>query len=286
MRSRLAVILNSVLLLVLSCRVAAAAAFTFSSITAIGDSYFDGGNEPTAVVSSYKINGVPQNYIPVPGYYAFKYCDGYTSVEYFAYFMGMYDNNHFYNYGIAGLSTSNLPLVLSYIYSRNAALDPTGLYVIFNGGVDIFQSTVSREQTALNIANAVVDLYLHGARYFMVLNLPRMEDMPNYNRLSIAEIQSVTIAYQAVNSALKSKLSGLSFAANIVQIDMPTFSQLISQSATSVGFTNLSDACVINSRACATPHTYIYWDDIHWSDSTNSHLGSWMKARLDEAALR
>lgn len=274
------------LLAMLGLQFANANAVTFTSITAIGDSLFDGGNEPTAVISAYKIYGLPSGVVPAPGYYNYKYCDGYTAIEYFAYFMGMYDVNHFFNFAVAGMETTNLPLALQQIYKRNATLDPTGLYVVFLGGNDIFQSTITRDQVAQNITDAVVDLYNHGARFFMILNQPKLSDAPNYNSLSTPQIEAVDIAYLAVNSALKTKLDALPFTASVAQIDTAHFSQLVTQYALSVGFTNTTDACIVNGIACATPHTYVYWDDVHFSDNTNSFLGSYMKSSLDAAGLR
>lgn len=260
-------------------------AATFTNITVIGDSLFDGGNEDTAVISAYKLWGTGDGFTARAGYYKFKYCNGYTGAEYFAYYMGMYDKTHFFNYAVAGLSSIELPQVLAKIYEKSPNLDPKRLFVIFVGGHDVFQSKISRDQTAENIKNAVADLYSHGARYFMVINLPMMGDFPNYNVLPAADINAANVAYKAINTALAEKLSTLSYAKYIVQFDTANFSSLINQYAGSVGFTNIKSACYNSTSTCSTPKAYIYWDDVHFTDTTNSYFGSFMQSKLLEANL-
>lgn len=260
-------------------------AANFTSITVIGDSLFDGGNEETAVISAYKLWGNGDGFTAKPGYYKFKYCNGYTGAEYFAYYMGMYDKTHFFNYAVAGLSSIELPQVLTKIYEKNIILDPKGLFVIFVGAHDVFQSKISRDQSAENIKNAVADLYSHGARYFMVMNLPLMGDFPNYNALAAADINAANVAYKSINFALAEKLNNLSYAKSIVQFDTANFSSLINQYAYSVGFTNIKNACYTNTAVCNTPKAYIYWDDVHFTDTTNSYFGSFMQSKLLEANL-
>ena len=262
-----------------------AQAANFTSITVIGDSLFDGGNEETAVISAYKLWGAGDGFTAKPGYYKFKYCNGYTAAEYFAYYMGMYDKTHFFNYAVAGLSSIELPQVLAKIYEKTPALDSKGLFVIFVGAHDVFQSKISRDQTAENIKNTVADLYSHGARYFMVMNLPMMGDFPNYNVLPAADINAANVAYKSINSALAQKLNSLSYASTIVQFDTANFSALINQYASSVGFTNINSACFNGTITCSTPKAYIYWDDVHFTDTTNSYFGSFMQSKLLEANL-
>ena len=85
--------------------------------------------------------------------------------------------------------------------------------------------------------------------------------------------------------ALAEKLNNLSYAKSIVQFDTANFSSLINQYAYSVGFTNIKNACYTITAVCSTPKAYIYWDDVHFTDTTNSYFGSFMQSKLLEANL-
>jgi len=74
----------------------------------------------------------------------------------------------------------------------------------------MYHSKISRDQIVENIKNTVADLYSHGARYFMVMNLPIMGDFPNYNALPVADINAANIAYKSINTASAEKLNSLS----------------------------------------------------------------------------
>lgn len=253
-------------------------AVTFTSVTAIGDSMFDGGIEETAVISAYK----SQPFQAAPEYYNYKYTNSYTSVEYFAFFMGMYNPEQFFNYGLAGSASEDLPFILNKLYARTSVLDPTGIYVMMIGGHDIFESIISIQQTAINTRSAVESLHAHGAQYFIVLNLPRFTDLPNYNDLPQDKIEIANYAYKTINAALKKELDALPYAENIVQFDMENVSNIIENHAIEAGFSNIDDGCFNfeTLTACDTPDTYIYWDDIHFSNKTNSFLGNFMRSEL------
>lgn len=263
-------------LLLTTCLIANAANFT--SVTTIGDSAFDGGTEDTAVISAYKF----QPYTLPAGYYKSKYCDGYTSAEYLAYYIGHYNVNHFFNFGVAGSVSEDLDSILDNLYEHIPVLDPTGIYVIFIGSNDVFAKNTSSEQTAINIRTAVESLHQRGARYFMVLNLPKLSGLPVFNKSATRTQNEVNFAYTSINNALKNELDGLSYTDHIAQFDMDNFSTLIGLYARNVGFTNIADGCITRTGTCNSQDTYIFWDTIHFSNKTNSFLGAFMRDKLLE----
>ncbi len=250
----------------------------YTSISVIGDSFSDGGNSETAVVSYYKFYGDPFPKVgnnPKAPYFDYKYSDSYVAVEYLAYFLGMYNKEKFFNYAVGGLMSSSFPEALSYIYTRNnSKLDPTGLYVIELGQVDLMRNMSTPEVASTNVVNGIKDMYNKGARNFLVINSMIMGYTPEYKNATVAQVASAETISRNYNRLLEAKINALTFKDKVTLFDLGNLLRNGQINAASYGFSKPYDACIVNGVACRNPDEYIFWDTVHLASRAHSAIGN------------
>jgi len=194
-----------------------AAASTFGPLYFFGDSLSDTGNvySATTVLNRWTFRLVPKE--PAPPYMGGRFSDGPVWTEEAAARLGRPGDaspagmslgwfgqvgGPGNNYAIGGARTNTsgalgiLDLLIPtgvaeqvqfYLSRTGGAADPTGLYFILAGGNDLRDATrisdpqqreLAAVQAGMNIASSVRDLYLAGARQFVLINSPDVGLIP------------------------------------------------------------------------------------------------------------
>jgi len=176
----------------------------------------------------------------------------------------------------------NLPDQLGAYLAAFPQTSPQTLVALEIGGNDVRDALVAAAsgqdpapyvQNALaSLANSIAALYAHGARRFLLLNVPNLARAPSVRLLD----QQVPGA-----AALASQLSQLFNArllTDVVQyanglggadarvLDIQALLEAIVASPATYGFQNATDACVTPGAPpfqCAEPDTYVFWDGVH-----------------------
>jgi len=176
----------------------------------------------------------------------------------------------------------NLPAQVSaYLAAFPQATDRT-LVTIEIGGNDVRDALVAAArgedptpfiQGALgSLADSVTQLYLHGARRFLLLNVPDVGKTPAVRMLEGSSPGIVGFAgflSRTYNSGLAGVVHGLNLALPGIDVRIldvyATLNAVVADPGT-YGFVNATEACVTPNQppfACAKPDTYAFWDGIH-----------------------
>lgn len=118
-----------------------------------------------------------------------------------------------------------------------------------------------------NISDALSALYLHGARKFLVMNVPDIGKTPAVLAIPGASAGANQLS-QGFNGGLAAIVSAMNTLPNndVRILDVYTkLNEVIAQPG-SYGFSNATDACVTPNKPpfkCKKPDTYVFWDGIH-----------------------
>lgn len=128
-------------------------------------------------------------------------------------------------------------------------------------------------------ADAITQLWLAGARDFLILNIgdigttPALREIPGASAIG----RGLSIAYnQALDDALdalEADLPGL----RIIRFDVFGLLNDAIERPNAYGFTNVTDSCitpdVIFGAICPRPRRYLYWDFVHITAAAHRILG-------------
>jgi len=151
------------------------------------------------------------------------------------------------------------------------------LVVIEIGGNDVRDALVaaaSGQDPSPYIQNAIVSLstnilqlYGHGAKTFLILNVPDIGKTPAVRALGPAAVAGAFALSNAYNGGLAAAVQGLVGAGIDVRIlDVYATLNAVVADPGQYGFLNVTDACVTPNQppfTCAQPDTYVFWDGIH-----------------------
>ena len=242
-----------------------AAASPFTSVVVYGDSLADNGNLFAAT-----------------GYPPFPYSNGRSSngpvaVERLAVLL----NAPLIDFAWAGATTGignhldngtptsivALPGMRTTFEATRSSLTPflDGLFVVW-GGPNDFLSPAAGDITVDAIVNrAVTDiLYLvHqlqglGARNILVPGMPDLGLTPTYAAQGPLVAGGASAVSNAFNANLRSRLpSGTTY------FDTASLLRSVVANPAAYGFNNVTAPCFTGFSVCATPDTYLFWDDFH-----------------------
>ncbi|WP_353571700.1 SGNH/GDSL hydrolase family protein [Candidatus Albibeggiatoa sp. nov. BB20] len=282
--------LNSFYLLFFISHITVAA--EYSELYIFGDSLSDTGLVYQAV-----------NLPSTPPYYQGRFSDGPIWAEYFAPQIGL-TFNPATNFAWGGAHTNDknnidrdypdatmglAEEVQTYIDTTEAA-DSEALYVIWAGVNDFnFIKSITLGEpisineiktTVHNLIDAVTQLYEHGARHFVVPNLPDVGTAPFVVAAGL-EAESTAII-QRLNRYLKTRLDLLPFAV----MNFDSFSAM--KNPETYGVTVLAPGCLdetVNPPIpCDNPEQYYFWDLIHPTTVTHHKIGDEMAAFINQDA--
>jgi outer membrane lipase/esterase len=244
-----------------------------AGIVVFGDSLSDTGNA---------FEGTLHRTPPSPPYFAGRFSNGPVWVELLAAQFGLAVEPAIRggtNYAVGGAKTgagadSLLDQVGLFLAQRGLShLNPDDLFVVFGGGNDLSDALNSRDPVAVvttaaaNVREIIAELASRGAANFLVPNLPNKGLTPAARaRGTPAEEQSLSIAF---NAALDTVLSDVTtrLGVTVVRVNLFDLLQNVVAMPGTFGFSNVTNPCLVPQGSgfsvCATPDTFVFWDDIH-----------------------
>ena len=261
---------------------APARAGSFSAIYAFGDSLSDVGN--LYAWSSDPAHGLPLQ--PAPPYANGQFSNGSVWVQDLggiARLSALTPSNLGGNdYAWGDATTGNTPSltpdinlqVAQFLAANHNSAPSNGLYTVWIGANDLFNILSGAPGTPADAANLEADaikaLVLAGAKTLIVPLLPDLGKTPGISVLGSAASAEAGALALAYNTALQSDLTGVT---GVHFLD--TFS-LIDQAVAdpgAFGLTNVTNPCYTGTYAgsagvppgtvCATPNSYLFWDQVH-----------------------
>ena len=241
----------------------------FSQIYAFGDSLSDTGN-------AFAKTGLP----PAP-YFNGHFSNGPIWAEYLASDLGIPETNFAYGGALSGesgrLQFGNAPAVAvpgalaqakAFVASSSQA-DEQALYVIWVGANDYLSGQVrDPSQPVDNIRQAVLTLEQAGAKNFLLVNLPKLGDLPLLKAIA-AQPQQVAALNDLVirhNQALTQAIADLNHSGTVNVELLDTYSLYESVAAGALGPIDATSVCTLVS-ACVnnldTQNSYLFWDSLH-----------------------
>jgi phospholipase/lecithinase/hemolysin len=130
------------------------------------------------------------------------------------------------------------------------------------------------EGALASLAENVTQLYFHGARRFLLLNVPDVGKTPAVRMLDAAYPGMGIAGFagllsQGYNSGLAGVVQGLNLALDGIDIrvlDAYALLNAVVADPATYGFLNATEACVTPNQppfTCTSPDTYAFWDGIH-----------------------
>lgn len=158
---------------------------------------------------------------------------------------------------------------------------PQTLVALDMGGNDVQDALVAAAsgqnpapyiQNALaSLANSIATLYSHGARRFLLLNVPNLARAPSVRLLdqqvpgAAAAASQLTQAFNAGLAQVVAYAQGLG-GVDARVLDIHALLEQIVTNPAAYGFSNATDACVtpgVPPYQCSRPDTYVFWDGGH-----------------------
>lgn len=191
------------------------------------------------------------------------------------------------NYSVGGARAVPFPCrfnlqdqVAAYLASF-AQTSPQSLVALEIGGNDVRDALVaaaSGQDTApyiqgalASLTNTIATLYAHGARRFLLLNVPDPARAPSV-RLLDQQVPGAAAAASQLSRLFNAGLAGVVQYANgldgvhVSVLDVHGLLEEIMASPGTYGFTNTTDACVtpnVPPFQCAQPDEHVFWDGVH-----------------------
>jgi len=265
---------------------ATAAAVSFTTVYSFGDSLSDTGNTFAATLGA-----IPPSFrYPSNG----RFTNGPVWVEYLApkldaslqtlAFGGARtdDTNNFSS--IPGLSF--LPGLTQQINAIPAG-DPDALYVIWAGGNDYLNGARTNPVPIVtNLDNAVLSLAAKGAKNIAVGNLPNLGSVPGtIGSPNASALNQLTQAHNALLAQSLHVIRQTQPGVNIFTLDFNSLFSNAIANPSAFGFTNVTDSCVGIFTACASPSTYLFWDEIHPTTAGHAVLADFAFASVQAQAV-
>jgi phospholipase/lecithinase/hemolysin len=264
--------------------VVAVPASPFSSLFVIGDSLSDNGN-------LFAVIGQPS--FP---YYQGRFSNGPVAADVLAAGLGLAGTPGYVNLAVGGARTgtggeapdTGMLVQTQALLTRMPALPSTGLYMVWGGANDL-RNGVSGATAIGNLASIVTQLHTAGARNFLLPNLPDLGLTPEAREQGEVFAGFASGASVSFNQALAGAYAGLAQQwtdETFYLFDAMGAQHVITSGSPGNGFTNVSNRCFDTRGAmptlCATPDSYLYWDNIHPTASAHQILGNQMLAAVPE----
>lgn len=257
-------------------------ASAYSTLYVFGDSLSDTGNVFTATGG-----------LPLAPYFNGRITNGPNWVDALAGNLGLDSTASLQggtNFAWAGAPTgapftSSVPTltqqVAGYLAATGGFADPSGLYVVFGGGNDVRQGSITGSVS--NITAMISDLAAAGATTFLVPNLPNIGITPEAQAGGPAVVAGATFLSTTFNAQLADALPGLATGLGVTIFELDIFGIVndIIANPGAYGFSNTTSRCYEGplgvggpAPTCANPDEYLFWDAIHPTSAAHQILGN------------
>ncbi|MEQ1801988.1 MAG: SGNH/GDSL hydrolase family protein [Gammaproteobacteria bacterium] len=282
---------------VLAVSFASSQAFGYSAMYVFGDSLSDTGN----------VNAITGG-VPFPPYATGRFSNGPVWVETLAANLGLSANSALgvpggTNWAFGGAPTGppytqSVPYITQqvsggfsplpgYLQTTGGIADPNALYVVWGGGNDVRQGSITG--SVANISSAITALAAAGAETFLVPNLPNIGLTPEAIAGGPATVAGATFLSTTFNAQLAAAIPGLesSLGINIIEVDVFAFLNNVIGNPSLFGITNTNGRCFSGptgvggaGTVCANPDEYVFWDGIHPTAAAHAFLGDYATAAV------
>lgn len=264
--------------LLLACSTLALAGTAYNGLVVYGDSLSDNGNLYGAI--GY----------PPPPYWNGRFSNGPVAAEQLASNLGLPPAALFdFAWGGATTGVGNvadggtqttfgalgLPGMLTQYAGTVGNITPqlaaSGLFMIWGGANDFSSnglSTHTADVAVQDILNIVAGLQAHGVQHIFVPGLPDLGKTPRFVKNGIGGIGTQLSLY--FNAELVAGLAGK----GVTYFDTFTFMDTVIANPGAYGFTDVKDPCFDGVNVCATPGSYLFWDDLHPTTYADSILAA------------
>jgi outer membrane lipase/esterase len=289
MRSRLlrSVQLCALVLTVLSAALPASAR-QLTKLVVFGDSLSD-----TGAVFAVTQGAVP----PSPPYYAGRFSNGPVWAEYlgaaldlpvenYAYGGAQTDHGNLFD-GLFGIDFPGLSDEIELYLGQPGRVDRHAIYVVWAGAND-FRAALARGETpdiagmVSNLLNAIGALYLAGARYVVVPNLPDLGLTPEGRASGAGPL--VTLLSETFNTHLEEALAV--HAPQAIRLDVFRLMHKTVDDPSDYGLTNVTAPCLTSAGVCAAPDEYLFWDHVHPTTHGHAILARKLAKAINQAVVR
>lgn len=175
----------------------------------------------------------------------------------------------------------NLPDQVAAYLAAFPQTSPQALVTLEIGGNDVRDALVAAasgqnpapyvQNALLSLANSIATLYAHGARRFLLLDVPNLARAPSVRMLdqqvpgAAAAASQLSQAFNAGFADVVQYAKGLG-GADARMLDIYGLLEEVMASPGTYGFTNTTDACVtpnVPPFQCTDPDAYVFWDGVH-----------------------
>ncbi len=238
-----------------------------NGITTFGDSLSDNGNVFNATSGT-----IP----PSPPYSNGRFSNGSVWIENVVSSFNLSTASTNFAFGGATSGSSNttssllpgLTTELDRFFQATTTIDPHRLFVVWAGANDYLGGGQTNPAvTVSNLSTAVQRLTSAGATKLVVPNLPDLGKTPigSANAIQSAGLSQLSTAHNSLLTASLQTLAQNNPNLSIAPIDVAALFNAATTNPSRFGLTNVTQSCLNSTTGavCATPGTYLFWDDLH-----------------------
>lgn len=194
---------------------------------------------------------------------------------------------------------------IAHYLTETPNVDPNKLYIIWAGGNNYIYHPYARkkrvQETINDINDSITTLAEHGARYFLIPNLPDIGSTPLAAALQSKHPHlhlqaNLTKLSQEHNQTLSADLptlqAQLGMNVTILVMDDYTMMKAAESDPSKFGLVNATQACYNAPKlfqgggtVCATPNQYLFWDVVHPTLTGHEQLADLALHVLTDAGL-
>ena len=247
-----------------------------TGVTTFGDSLSDNGNV-------FKVTGgtAPSS----PPYFNGRFSNGPVWIENVISNFNLSTTSNNFAFGGATSGTSNinpalpgLTTELDVFLRTSPTVDPNRLFVVWAGANDYLGGRQTNPAVTVgNLSTAIQRLTAAGATQIVVPNLPNLGKLPaSLGIPALAGLDPLSAAHNSVLSASLRSLASSNPNISIVPTDLEALFNRVTTNPARFGLTNVTQPCLnpATGAVCATPDTYLFWDEIHPTAAGHRLIGA------------
>jgi phospholipase/lecithinase/hemolysin len=182
--------------------------------------------------------------------------------------------------GFISLIIPNMaPQVSSYL-SDGPAPASGDLFVLLGGGNDFLNGQTSASTVVSNLRSRVLALAAGGAEEFLVVGLPPLGQTPG--SLGTPDEPFLDALSMEFNDLYGAAIAGLdtSLGVTIHRLDLFELFEELLAAPELFGFTNITDPAYNGSTVAPNADEYVFWDNIHPTQTAHAEIGARAASRL------